>query len=100
MSQLPFSCGDYSDGEIHKLEPSSRLWRALFEENWRNCDDSTKQYYLDRLNQPHHFSGTVISIKRSQIELTYIPRNELTGGAGNMEIIAITLENVARFVQD
>ena len=98
MSQLPLSENDYTDGEIYKLQPGSPIWNALFQEDWLNCSVETKNYFLDRLNQPHHFSGTVVSVTRSQIELTYIPRNAVTGGSGNMEIISITLSDVTRFI--
>ena len=98
MSQLPLSDNDYSDGEIYRLQPNSSIWRALFEEDWLNCSIETKNYFLDRLRQPHHFSGTVISLVRSQIELTYVPINEATGGSGDIQIISITLPDVSRFL--
>ena len=98
MSQLPLSENEYTDGEIYKLQPGSAIWEALFQENWQNCSDEIKNYFLDRLQQPHHFSGTVVSVVRSQIELTYIPLNKMTGGGGDIEIISITLTDVARFI--
>lgn len=98
MSQLPLSDDDYSDGEVYRLQPNGPIWRALFQENWLNCSIETKNYFLDRLRQPHHFSGTVISLPRSQIELTYVPINEITGGGGDIQIISITLPNVSRFI--
>ena len=97
LSQDPFTSEDFTDGEIHKLIPGSPIWQALHHEPWINCTAQTRQYYLDRLQQPHHFSGTVISVTRSQIELTYIPTNPLTGEAGDLEMVCITMSNVARF---
>ena len=100
MSHEPFSSDDFTDGEIHRLIPGSQIWHALFHEHWQNCTHQTKQYYLDRLQQPHHFSGIVVSVVRSQIELTYIPTNHFTGGAGDLMIVCITLNNVNRFISD
>ena len=98
MSQLPLSDHDYINGEIHKLIPGSPIWEALHGENWENCSAETRDYYLDRLTQEHYFSGTVVSLPRGQVELTYVPKNPVTGGPGEVKIISITLPQVQRFV--
>ena len=98
MSQSPLSEQDYTDGEIHKLIPGSPIWQALHSEDWWNCGPETKMYYLDRLAQEYYFAGYIVSLVRGQVELTYIPFNLTTGGPGKVQMIAITLSNVRRFL--
>ena len=97
MSQLPLADHEYTNGEIHKLIAGSPIWQAIHQEEWLNCGPETKAYYVDRLAQPHYFSGYVISLVRGQIELTYVPLDPATGGPGDIRMISITIFNVRRF---
>ena len=74
------------------------LWIALHEELWLNCSKETRDEYLAKMAAPTYFLGTIISMSRKQVELTVIPLNPLTNGPGNIDIIAISLDNMARFV--
>ena len=98
LSQAPFTTGDYTDGQIHPLQVGSILWTALHSESWIDCDSDTRNYYLSRLGETNHFIGYVVSLKRGQVELTVIPRDMTTAGPGNLEMIAVTLDDVARFI--
>lgn len=97
MSQLPFDSHDFEDGEIKRLVPGSPLWVALVTEPWLNCSESTRNYYIARLNSSHRFSGTVLSRSRQQLELTYIPFGDPPMLTGPLELIAISLADLHRF---
>ena len=97
MSQSSFGDDDYDYGEIKKLVVGTAVWHALHEELWLNCSESTRHEYLVKLNSPNYFVGTVVSHSRKQVELTVIPFNAQGDGPGDVDIIAISLDNVARF---
>lgn len=97
LSQLPFEAADFSDGEIYRLVPGSPLWEALISEVWVNCSEETRNYFVTRLQSSHHFSGTIVSKTRHQIELTFIPHGDVAMQPGPVEIIAISLLNMHRF---
>ena len=98
MSQQPFADGDYTDGEIKKLVKGSTLWTCLHTELWLNCSEKTRTETLAKITAPTYFVGTVVSLTRKQIELTIVPLNPSTNGPGPIDIIAISLENVSRFL--
>ena len=54
--------------------------------------------YLAKLSQPLYFAGTVVSIRRQQVELTIIPFNSTGTGPGCIDEIAISLPRVSRFL--
>ena len=97
LSQQPFESQDYNDGEIYRLVPGSQLWVALTQEVWLNCSQEIRNYYVDRLLARHHFSGTIVSKTRQQVELTYIPLGDVPTQPGPVEIIAVSLANMHRF---
>ena len=97
MSQASFGDNDYDYGEVEKLVVGSSLWHALHEELWLNCSNDTRSKYLAKLDSPNYFMGTVISKSRKQVELTVVSLNDRADGPGDMDIIAISLDNISRF---
>ena len=98
LSQLPFGSGDYDDGEILPLVPDSPVWIALHAEVWMNVSPIRRSYLLYRLDQPHYFSGYIVSTRRGQIELTFVPFDQDGVSPGRIEILSITLPTVRRFL--
>ena len=98
LSQRPFSDGDYADGEIRPLEKGTPLWNALQSELWLNCSEETRQEYLNKLASPTYFVGTLVSKTRGQVELTIISLNSTNDGPGAISLLAISLDNVSRFI--
>ena len=85
------------DGQIHRLSPGSRLWETLHSQPWLNCSEETKRRFLSRLSAQYYYLGYIISTKRSQIELTFIPFNSHGTGPGLLEMLSITLPNVSQY---
>ena len=86
------------DGQIHRLTPTVLLWRTLHTQPWLNCSDETKRRFLTKLSSSHYYSGYIVSVKRSQVELTYIPYNCHKTGPGALEVLSVTLPNVAQYI--
>ena len=98
LSQGAFSSGDYDDGEIKRLVVGSPLWVALMNELWLNCSSETQTYYRQLMIKPSYFIGTITSVPRRQVELTIVPLQSDLKSPGNLEQIAISLDNIHRFI--
>ena len=98
MSQTPFDSTDYTDGEIRPIRVNSPIWVALHNEPWANVSFARRNHFLQCLDRPHYFAGYIVSVRRGQIELTYIPFGPDGTSPGNLEMITVTLRAVSRFL--
>ena len=96
-SKTPFGTGDYTDGEIKPLLPSSLLWQALLQETWLNWSLEHQRMWKWKLQQPLKFIGTVMSSSRMQVEITLIYQDN-TGNSSGIETVTVTLADFSRFL--
>ena len=99
MSTRSLGASEYRDGEVHDLNAPNRavLRTALMQEDWLNMSDATRRYWLQLMtSESVRFVGTVISLVRSQIEITIV-FSEAHPLYPGMVSFCVTLSNFWRF---
>ena len=98
LSSRPLLGSEYTDGQIYDLhlDERSALKMALLQENWINLADS-QPHWIDLMQSDQvKFVGTIVSVRRQQIQVTIIFK-QLHPVYGGLVEFCVTLLNFRRF---
>ena len=98
LSSKPLLGSEYTDGQIHDLhsEGRSELKAALLTEEWINLAESREGWIRLMLSEQAKFVGTIVSVRRQQVQVTIIFK-QLHPVFGGLVEFCVTLVDFRRF---
>ena len=98
LSSRPLLGSEYTDGQIYDLhsEERSELKAALLNEEWINLAESREGWLGLMLSGQVKFVGTIVSVRRQQVQVTIIFKESHPVFGGLVEF-CVTLMNFHRF---
>ena len=98
LSSRPLSGSEYTDGQIYSIDDDSRvtLRVALLSEPWINLAESQSDLLRLMLSDEAKFVGTMVSVRRQQVQVTIIFKQMHAVYGGQAEF-CVTLMDFHRF---